>query len=105
MHRDGQVKYTIQGKMSITPMFGSYLFMPILHHERRIGTIVNKSFDVIKNAYTVKREYDSVLNAFTTEADRNTSRDYNDNFDGLVFANKRNAVYFAIDQPQVLYGD
>ncbi len=91
--------------MSITPMFGSYLFMPVLHHERRLGTIANKSFDSIRNAYIVKREYDSVLNAFTTNADRNTARDYNDEMDRLVFANKRNAVYFAIDQSQAPYGD
>ena len=105
MHRDGSVRYTIQGKMSITPMFGSYLFMPVLHHERRLGTITNKSSESIRNAYIVKREYDSVLNAFTTQADRSTARDYNEDMSRVVFANKRNAVYFAIDQADSVYGD
>ena len=87
------------------PMFGSYLFMPVLYQDRRHGTISNKSQDIIRNAYIVKREYDSVLNAFTTHADRNTARDYNDEMEKLVFANKRNSVYFAIDQPVGVYGD
>ena len=83
--------------MGITPMFGSYLFMPILYNERRVGNINNKRDDIVKNAYIVKREYDSVLNCFFDQADRNTARDYNDNIERIIFANKRNAIYFAID--------
>ena len=51
----------------------------------------------------MKKEYDSVLNCFFSEADINTSRDYNVDIERTVFANKRNAVYFAIDQPNKLY--
>ena len=86
-------------------MFGSYLFMPVLYHDRRLGQVANKNEFVLTNAYRVKREYDSVLNAFTTHADRNTSRDYNDALDRLKFANKRNAVYFAIEQTGYMHGD
>ncbi len=58
---------------------------------------MNKNEEIIKNAYIVRREYDSVINCFFNEANRSTCRDYNTDIAKTVFANKRNAVYFAID--------
>ena len=78
-------------------MFGKYLLMPILHHESKIGVLANSNESHIKNALRVKHEYDRVLNCFFNQADRNTARDYIMPTDQTVWANKRNAVYFAID--------
>ena len=94
------VMYSIRGRMSITPMFGSYLFMPVLHHDQRLGSLNNKSEEIIKNAYYVKNQYDSNLNCFPQDARRNTSRDYVVDMQNMVFNNKLHSVYFAIDPAQ-----
>ncbi len=43
MVRDGQVRYSIGGRYSMTPMFGKYLLMPILQHDTKVGVLANSN--------------------------------------------------------------
>ena len=81
-------------------MFGSYLFMPVLYHDQRLGSLVNQSEEMIKNALYVKNQYDENMNCMAQDARRNTSRDYVTDMQNIVFNNKLHSIYFAIDSGQ-----